>query len=163
MLKPLLAIVLCFALALPAFAGKQTSIPPKEARQHIGKRACVAAHIYRVVDAKEGVHFLDTCSPETADKDCHFFILSVSKDKKSVEYLHNLAGRNIEIRGPVHAIQGHAEMVLSDPKQIHIVSTHSRRGPHPDKDFSAGSKGRAFSPRNGRMGQHGVHYRHRGK
>jgi len=153
-----------FALTLVhVYAKSNSCISPEEALQHVGKDVCVTAHVYRVVDAGEGVHFLDVCSPETSDEDCHFFILSLSRDEKSVGDLNALAGREIRIRGTVHTIQGHGEITLSTRNQLHGGKEKFQPNPRLLKSFSAENGGQAFRARNGTMGQHGVHFHHRGK
>jgi len=148
---------------LPASAKKATCISPEKALDHVGKDVCVAAHVYRVVDAAEGIHFLDVCSPETSDADCHFFIVSFADDKKSVGNLQGLANQTIQIRGIVHTIQGRADIVLSTKDQLHGGKENFHPNPQLVKSFSAENGGHAFSTTNGTMGQHGVHFRHRGK
>lgn len=151
----------CPLLALGSTA--KSCIPPGQALQHIGKDACVAAHVYRVVDAGSGVHFLDVCSPDTADSDCHFFILSQSQDAKSTAYLQGLAGQDIHIRGKVRDMQGRAAIMLSNPAQLHGGKEKFHPNPELEKNFSAENATRAFSTTNGETGQHGVHFSHRGK
>jgi hypothetical protein len=154
--------VFLFALATlpPTFASKRACIQPEDALKHINKDICVTAHVYRVVDAAEGIHFLDVCSPETSDADCHFFILSPSRDEKSIAYLKSLSGKNIQIRGTVHTIQGHAEMVLSSERQLHDGKEPFHPNPQLLKKFSAANGGKGFSTRNGVMGQRGVRFSH---
>ena len=159
--------LLIFPLLLsifPAFGStKRVCIQPEDALQHVSKDACVTAHVYRVVDAADGIHFLDVCSPDTLDADCHFFILSLSRDEKSVGNLENLVGQTIQIRGTIHAIQGRAEMTFSSQEQLHDGKPRFHPNPELVKSFSAEHGGNAFNPKNGSMGQHGVHFSHRGK
>src|SRR6185437_12484367 len=130
-------------MLLSAVAAKQQEcISPGEALQHINKNVCVAAHVYRVVDAEEGVHFLDVCSPETSDADCHFFIISLSRDEKSVGDLHQLAGQTIQIRGTIHTVQDHATMVLISREQLHGGKEKFHPNPQLVKSFSAENGGK---------------------
>lgn len=156
-------LALTSMLLTPAFAANKTCISPSEALHDIGKDICVTAHVYRVVDAAEGVHFLDVCSPETADSDCHFFILSQSQDAKSTAYLQTLTGQDIHIRGKVRDMQGRAAIILNDAAQLHGGKEKFHPNPRLANSFSAERKARAFSTTNGTTGQHGVHFRHRGK
>lgn len=144
-------------------AAKRACLPPNDAQKHSGKDICVTAHIYRIVDAPHGIHFLDVCSPQTADADCHFFLLSMDRDRKEVGDLHRLIGRTLDIRGTPRMVQGRAEIVLHDRRQLHGGKEPFHPNPRLTKSFSAENSGRAFSSRNGRGGQSGVHFSHRGR
>ncbi len=161
---PLAFALTIFSVLPPGFASaRHGCISPEDALHHVGKDVCISAHVYRVVDAANGIHFLDVCSPETSDAECHFFILSFSRDEKNVGNLNDLAGQSIQIRGAVHTIQGRAEMVLSSREQLHGGKPKFHPNPQLVKSFSAENGGQAFSAHNGSMGQHGVHFSHRGK
>jgi hypothetical protein len=164
MRKALLIALLIFVVLMPFSVWAQTAcIAPEEALQHIDKNVCIAAHVYRVVDAADDIHFLDVCSPETSDIDCHFFIVNFSGDAKSVGDIQSLVNQNIHIRGTVHTVQGRAEIVLSSKRQLHGGKEKFQPNPRLLKGFSAENGSRGFSTRNGRMGQHGVHFSHRGR
>lgn len=164
MRNPILVILLIFATLLPAFASqKRACIAPEDALQHVNKDVCVTAHIYRVVNAAQDIHFLDVCSPQTSDADCHFFIVNFNEDKKSVADIQKLVNQDIHIRGTVHTVQGRAEIVLSNQQQLHGGKEKFHPNPRLPKSFSAENGGTGFSTRNGTMGQHGVHFSHRGK
>lgn len=153
------------ALVLPcgvAFA-RRTCIAPGDALRHVNKDVCVAAHVYRMIDAEDGVHFLDVCSPQTSDADCHFFILSFARDAKSVGNLQDQAGKDVRIRGVVHTIQGRATIVLSDQRQLQGGKGKFHPNPQLVRSFSAENGGQGFSAMNGVSGQHGVHFHHRGR
>ena len=160
----LLIALSTIAVLMPAVAfAKHTCISPAAALQHAGKDVCVSAHIYRVVDDAAGVRFLDVCSPETSDADCHFFILSFSRDEKSVGDVDSLVNQTIQIRGTIRTIQGRAEIVLNTKDQLHGGKEKFHPNPRLVKSFSAENGGQAFSARNGTMGQRGVHFKHRGR
>ena len=156
-----LPIVLLFLVTVsPVLASKRACIAPNDTVRHVNKDVCVAVHVYRVVDAANGIHFLDVCSPETTDVACHFFILSLGRDEKAVGDLESLVGQNIQIRGTVHTIQGRAEIVLSSQHQLHGGKEPFHPNPQLVRSFSAENGGQGFSPKNGIMGQHGVHFSH---
>ncbi len=164
MRRRLLVVVSMSVILFPVYASsRRACIPPDDALRHVNKDVCITAHIYRVVDAMDGIHFLDVCSPETADSDCHFFILSLGRDQKSVGDIQNLVNQTIQIRGTVHTIQGRAEIVLSTRRQLHGGKEQFHPNPQLVKTFSAEHGGQAFSAKNGTMGQHGVHFSHRGR
>lgn len=164
MRSPMFLVLSIFVL-MPALASaKHACIAPEDAPKHVNKDVCVAAHVYRVVDAADGIHFIDVCSPETSDADCRFFVLSLGRDEKTVGDLQSLVGHNIQIHGTVHTIQGHAEIVLSSQQQLHGgEKKHFHPNPQLVKGFSAANGGQAFSAHNGTMGQRGVHFSHRGR
>jgi hypothetical protein len=162
---PLLRRLFPLVVLLPcavAFA-KRSCIGPDDALRHVNKDVCVAAHVYQVADAADGVQFLDVCSPQTTDADCHFFILSLGRDRKSVGNLQNEAGKDIRIRGIIHTIQGRATIVLSDRRQLHGGKGRFHPNPQLVRSFSAENGGQGFSAKNGVAGQRGVHFHHRGR
>ncbi|HZC43460.1 MAG TPA: hypothetical protein VE195_04750 [Acidobacteriaceae bacterium] len=158
----LLSVPIVFLLCSSAAAAKIACIAPDQALQHLHKHACVEAHVYRIVDGSDGIRFLDVCSPETSDADCHFFIISSTEDKKSVGNLDDLVGQTIQIRGKILPIQGRADMIFSAKEQLHGGKPKFHPNPKLVKSFSAENGGQGFSPHNGVGGQHGVHFRHRG-
>ena len=158
----LLSVPIVFLLLCSAAQAKTACIPPEQALQHLHKTVCVEARVYRVVDASDGIRFLDVCSPETSDADCHFFILSSTEDKKSVGNLEELVGQTIQIRGKILPIQGRADMILSSKEQLHGGKPKFHPNPQLVKSFSAENGGQGFSTHNGVGGQHGVHFHHRG-
>lgn len=164
MRNPISVALLIFALQMPAFASqKHSCITPEDALRHINKEVCIAAHVYRVVNASPDIHFLDVCSPQTSDADCHFFIVNFSRDEKSVGDIQTLANRDIHIHGKVRIVEGHAAIVLSSKNQLHGGKEKFHPNPRLLKSFSAENGGNGFSTRNGTMGQYGVHFSHRGK
>ncbi len=158
----LLSVPVVFFLFCSAALAKPTCIPPEQALQHLHKTVCVEAHVYRVVDASDGIRFVDVCSPETPDADCHFFIISSTENTKLVGDLDRLVGQTIQIRGKVLPIQGRADMVLNTKEQLHGGKPKFHPNPQLVKSFSAENGGGGFSTHNGVGGQHGVHFRHRG-
>jgi hypothetical protein len=160
--KPLNVLAIFVLLSSTFAVAKRTCIAPDKALQHVDKNVCIAAHVYRLVDAADGVHFLDVCSPQTSDADCHFFILSFSRDEKSVGSLRQLVNQDIKIRGTVNTIQGRAVVVFSNKGQLHGGKEKFQPNPRLVASFSAENGGQGFSDRNGTMGQRGVHFHHRG-
>lgn len=163
MRTPLIASAMLLALGPAAVAAKRSCIVPGDALHHVNKDVCVQAHVYRVVDAASGVHFLDVCSPQTPDQDCHFFIVSFSRDESTVGNLQRLVNQDIQIRGTVHTIQGRAEIVFSSERQLHGGKERFHPNPELVKSFSAENGEQAFSAHNGVTGQHGVRFHHQGK
>ncbi|HET9101325.1 MAG TPA: hypothetical protein VFN62_13100 [Acidobacteriaceae bacterium] len=156
----LLSVPSIFLLICSAAVAKDVCIPPDQALQHLHKNICVEAHVYRVVDGSDGIRFLDVCSPETSNADCHFFIISSADDTKSVGDLDQLVGQTIQIRGKILSIQGRADMIFRSQEQLHGGKPKFHPNPGLAKSFSAENAGQGFSPHNGVGGQHGVHFRH---
>lgn len=154
------SVPIVFLLLAPIVWAKSACISPDQALQHVHTTVCVEAHVYRIVDGGYGINFLDVCSPETSDADCHFFLMSSDEDEQSVGDLQSLVGETIRIRGTIHTLQGRADMILSSKRQLHGGKEKFHPNPRLLHGFSAESGGQAFSTRNGTMGQHGVHFRH---
>ncbi len=146
--------------AASSAAASSACIQPDQALQHVGKDVCVQAHVYRVVDAAQQTRFLDVCSPETRDADCHFFIVSLHRDAKNVGDLSALSHRNIHIRGRVRLVEGRAEIVLSRKEQLHGGKEKFRANPKLLQNFAAENGDAAIVSKNGTSGQHGVHFQH---
>ena len=150
-------------LALPCAANSMHCIPPDEALRHINKTVCVQAHVYTVVRAAADTRFLDVCSPQTSDADCHFTIVSFHQDQTTVGDLTSLEHKDIQIRGMVREFEGRAEIVLNTSKQLHGGKEKFLANPKLMQSFSAEHGGKAFSDKNGIAGQHGVHFHHKGR
>lgn len=160
MRAPILSVPIVFLLLSSAAVAKRACISPEQALQHLHKNVCVEAHVFRVVDGSDGIRFIDVCSPETSDADCHFFIISSIEDKKSVGNLDQLIGKTIQIRGKLLPIQGRADMIFSSKEQLHGGKPKFHPNPVLAKSFSAENGGQGFSPHNGVGGQHGVQFHH---
>jgi DNA/RNA endonuclease YhcR with UshA esterase domain len=89
-------------------------IPFQQAVQHAGEEKCVIGKVVRVKTSK-GVHFLDFCEDQAA---CPFTVVIFSHDLKDVGDVRRLAGRTIEIHGPVQLYQGRAEIILNRVSQV---------------------------------------------
>ena len=150
--------IVCLLFSSSALA-KHACIPPDQAIHHLHHDVCVEAHVYRIVDAGDGIHFLDVCSPQTSDANCHFFLLSSDEDKKFTGNLQSLVGQTIQIRGKIRTLQGHADMIFNSKQQLHGGSEKFHPNPALLQSFSA-ENGQGFSTQNGVGGQHGVHFHH---
>ncbi len=106
-----LSVVLFAAPFLAAF----DCIPVHEANQHVGETKCVTGKVVRVRVGLKGVHFLDFCEEATV---CPFTVVVFSHDLKDVGDVRRLAGRTIEIHGPVKLYDGRAEIILNRISQI---------------------------------------------
>jgi hypothetical protein len=80
-----------------------------------GKSGCVAGVVLRIYTARSGNSFLDFCQDYRA---CPFSSVIFAADKSKFGDVEALQGKRVEIRGDVVADQGHAEIILHDPKQV---------------------------------------------
>jgi hypothetical protein len=101
-------------LAVPLLSASDC-IPIHEASQHVGETKCVTGKVLRVKAGVKGVHFLDFCADQIA---CPFTVVVFSHDLKDVGDVRRLAGRTIEIHGPVKLYDGRPEIILSRISQI---------------------------------------------
>jgi hypothetical protein len=90
-------------------------VPLYEARQHVGQTKCVTGKVLRVKVGARGVHFLDFCEEQMA---CPFSVVVFPSGLKDVGDVRRLAGRTIEIHGPVKLYDGRAEIILNRISQI---------------------------------------------
>jgi hypothetical protein len=154
----LLAVI---GVCLPtlAFAGKpKPCVPADQAAQMTNKDVCVSAHIYDVVQLPDGTRFLDVCSPQTADEQCRFTVISFWEDHDTVGELRKYRGQDVQIRGIVQPMHGRAGMILSHARQFyggppkfkpnpmlaHGFNAEQERPPVNDPNLRAQGGGRSF-------------------
>jgi len=89
-----------------------------DAGPHAGQSGCVTGRVLRAYTSQGGNTFLDFCQDYHA---CPFTSVIFSSDKSKFGDLQSLAGRQIEIRGPITTYQGRAEIIIHDPEQIRAV------------------------------------------
>ncbi len=89
-----------------------------EAARMVDKDVCVAAHVYDVVQARDGTRFLDICSPDTPDENCRFTIVSVRGDRADVGDLEKYRNTEVRVRGIVQAMHGRSGLMLSHARQF---------------------------------------------
>ena len=108
------AAVLILLIAAP-FVSASDCIPIHEAARHVGETKCVEGKVLKIKVGARGVHFLDFCEDQMA---CPFTVVVFSHDLKDVGDVRRLAGRMIEIKGPVKLYDGRAEIILNRISQI---------------------------------------------
>jgi len=108
-------IALVVILFAAPFLVASDCIPIHQANQHVGESKCVTGKVLRVKVGTKGVHFLDFCEDQMA---CPFTVVIFPHDLKDVGDVRRLAGRMIEIHGPVKLYDGRAEIILSRVSQI---------------------------------------------
>ncbi|SPF46078.1 Nucleic acid binding, OB-fold, tRNA/helicase-type [Candidatus Sulfotelmatobacter kueseliae] len=108
----LLVVAVC---GLSSFSAASDCIPINEAAHHVGETTCVTGRVLRLKVSATGVHFLDFCEDQMA---CPFTVVIFPHDLKDVGDVRRLAGRTIEIHGPVKLYDGRAEIILNRISQI---------------------------------------------
>jgi hypothetical protein len=111
----LLALLLCSAAAAAS-----DCLTIGEAGKHVGETKCVTGKVLRVKAGARGVHFVDFCEDRMA---CPFTVVVFASDLKDVGDVRRLAGRVIEIHGPVKLYDGRAEIILNRVSQLTGGST----------------------------------------
>lgn len=110
----LMLAALGISVAAPLFAASDC-LAIRDAKDHVGEIKCVMGKVLRVKLGAKGVHFVDFCEDQMA---CPFTVVVFARDLKDVGDVRRLAGRMIEIRGPVKLYNGRAEIVLNRVSQL---------------------------------------------
>jgi hypothetical protein len=112
---PVSLLIFVFALFGTPFLRASDCIPIYDARHHVGETRCVTGKVLRVKVGRGGVHYLDFCEDQAA---CPFSVVVFARDLKDVGDVRRLAGRMIEIKGPVKLYDGRPEIILNRISQI---------------------------------------------
>lgn len=107
-----LALIL-FSASAGATASDCLSIG--DAHKHVGETKCVTGKVLHVKVGAKGVRFIDFCEDQMA---CPFTVVVFAHDLKDVGDVRRLAGRVIEIHGPVKLYDGRAEIILNRVSQL---------------------------------------------
>jgi len=134
--------VVLFLLVYGAAYAKppRACVSADEASRALGKDVCVSAHVYDVVELRDGTRFLDVCSPETRDEKCRFTIMSLREDRDVVGELRKYRDMDVQVRGIVRSMHGRAGMVLSHARQFHGGMPKFRPNPRLLRGFDAESE-----------------------
>jgi hypothetical protein len=106
--QTLLSLLLCISSIAEC-------IPFTDARDHIGEVHCVSGKVVRIERGQNGVTYVDFCEDHLL---CPFSAVIFSHDLKSVGDVRQLAGRTVEVHGPVKGYDGHAEIIVQDIDQL---------------------------------------------
>jgi hypothetical protein len=98
-----------------AGVGKTTCVDFRDADSRAGETGCVAGQVVRVFTSHGGNTFLDFCADY---RSCPFTSVVFSSDRRKFGDLSALAGRRIEIHGPITTYNGRAEIIIREPQQI---------------------------------------------
>jgi len=126
--------LLIFLFATPSLHASDC-IPIHEAARHVGETKCVEGKVLKIKVGARGVHFLDFCEDQMA---CPFTVVVFSHDLKDVGDVRRLAGRMIEIKGPVKLYDGRAEIILN---RISQITGGAAMIPPLPKDYDVESRG----------------------
>ena len=99
-------------------AASKSCVSADEAARLTNKDVCVSAHIYVVVQLSDGTRFLDVCSPQTADEQCRFTIVSLWEDREDAGELTRYKNTDVRIRGVVQQMNGRTGIFLSHVRQF---------------------------------------------
>jgi hypothetical protein len=112
-------------LALSTFcsAGNPSShdrVSFAEAAKHIGSNQCIRGKVLRVENGGKGATFLNFCQAKAEDKNktCPFTVVMFPGDLKKMGNVHQLEGRQIEIKGTIQDYDGRAQIVLRRSQQL---------------------------------------------
>jgi hypothetical protein len=108
-------VLLVITLFAASLLHASDCVPIYQAGQHVGETKCVTGKVLRVKVGTKGVHFLDFCEDQAA---CPFTVVVFPSDLKDVGDVRRLAGRMIEIHGPVKLYDGRSEIILNRIGQI---------------------------------------------
>ena len=101
--------------AAPATSSPPPCVDIRNAALQVGKSGCIAGLVLRVYSARTGNTFLDFCQDY---RTCPFTSVIFAADKNKFGNLESLQGKRVEIRGDIMSYQGHAEIIIKDPRQI---------------------------------------------
>ncbi len=85
-----------------------------EAGKHIGPNGCVRGTVLHVEDGRNGSKILNFCK----DKNCPFTVVVFPADLKKMGDVHQLEGKQVEIKGTIQDYEGRAEIVLRRSNQL---------------------------------------------
>ncbi len=139
-MHPLRRFVLLLAAAVPlaALSAPKSCVSADQAAKLLNKDVCIAAHVYDVVQLRDGTRFLDVCAPQTPDDACRFTIVSLQDDSDVVGELAQYRGMDVQIRGLVQSMHGRSGIVLSHARQFHGGPPRFRPNPALARGFDGG-------------------------
>jgi hypothetical protein len=112
--RPALVFVLAILIFAPLLSASDC-IPINEASQHVGETKCIIGKVIKIRIGSAGVNFLDFCEDQLA---CPFVVVVFPSGLKDVGDVRRLAGRTIEIHGPIKFYDGRSEIILNRIGQI---------------------------------------------
>jgi DNA/RNA endonuclease YhcR with UshA esterase domain len=86
-----------------------------EASKHLGPDQCVRGTVLHVENGGKGATFLSFCKDSKA---CPFNVVVFPADLKKMGDVHQLEGKQIEIKGTIQDHDGRSEIILRRSKQL---------------------------------------------
>jgi hypothetical protein len=86
-----------------------------DAGSHTGQTGCISGQVLKVFASGSGNTFLDFCADY---RKCPFTSVVFSSDRRKFGDLSALAGKRVEVRGPITTYNGRAEIIIRQPQQI---------------------------------------------
>jgi hypothetical protein len=102
-------------LLLSAFCAAEC-IAFKEASKHVGALSCVRGRVVKITNSDQGTTFLNFCEDY---RTCPFQVVIFRGDLPHVGDVRHLVGKTIEIQGKIEDYDGHTEIILKRPGQLH--------------------------------------------
>lgn len=90
-------------------------LPIAEAPKKVGETVCITGKVLKVVEGKNGTHFLNFCEDY---RQCPFSVVVFAGDLRQVGDVRHLEGKEIQIHGKVRLYGGRPEIILSDSRQL---------------------------------------------
>jgi hypothetical protein len=127
--------------APPAKLAGKECLPVAEAEQeqNRNKDICLSAHVFNVVELKDGTRFLDVCRTDLPDDLCRFTLVSMPADREDVGDLSKYRDRDVTLRGIVRATHGRMGIVISHMRQFNGGPEKFRPNPRLLRDFNGQS------------------------
>jgi hypothetical protein len=104
-----------FVIAARAAAVDTPCVDFHDAGSRRGQTGCVSGQVLKVFASRGGNTFLDFCVDY---RKCPFTSVVFSTDRRKLGDLSSLAGRRIEVRGPITTYNGRAEIIVREPQRI---------------------------------------------
>jgi hypothetical protein len=124
----LIATILLTSPFCPARNNSEAAcLPFVEASKHMGSNQCVKGTVEHVENGGKGVTFLNFCKDNASarsainnneSKTCPFSVVVFPADLKKMGDVHQLEGRQIEIKGTIQDYDGRAEIILRRSQQL---------------------------------------------
>lgn len=99
----------------PSLALSTGTIPPTEAKSHVGERVTVSGVVVKVTVSSKGHTFLNFGAPYPNDV---FSVTVFASDSGKFHDLPRLTAKRIAVTGLVKLYRGKPEIVLSDPDDL---------------------------------------------
>ncbi len=130
------ALVLLGCGLQSAALAASSCVPVDDAAKKLNKDICLSAHVYDVVELRDGTRFLDICSPEVSDDRCRFTIVSPAGNRETVGDLRKYSNTDVHLRGTVERMHGRLGIVLSHSRQFSGGPPKFRPNPRLLRGFS---------------------------